>query len=151
MDEKQKILIIDDEEDARSYYMAILEDEGFDFATAENGKEGLQKALEEKPDLIFLDLMMPGGSGIKFFNEIKESEELHDIPVVMITGATQATGVDMKSYVLERPYHDRKVQATGKDTETKPVEFLEKPVDPDDLIQTVNKVLGRKAEEGQDG
>ena len=146
MTDKRKILIVDDDQDAIIYYTTILEEGGFDFITAMNGEEGLEKVQEEKPDIILLDLMMPKKSGIGFFNEVKEKEEFRDIPIIMISGASKATGVDMKSYILQRPFHERKVQVTGREVETKPVEFLDKPVEPDVLIKTVNRVLSQDGE-----
>ena len=144
MDDRHKILIVDDDEDAVVYYTSVLQNGGFECVSAMNGEEGLKKLQEQKPQLILLDLMMPKKSGIAFFNEVKEKKEFQHIPIIIISGASRVTGVDMKSYVLQRPFHERKVRLTGKEIETKPVEFLEKPVEPDILLKAVNKALGKK-------
>lgn len=72
MSPTKKILIIDDEPDARAYLKAILEEDGYETMTASEGEEGLKKAQETPPHLILLDLMMPKKSGVKFLNEIKQ-------------------------------------------------------------------------------
>lgn len=90
-----KILIIDDEPDAISFVTSILENNGFeDHISASNGVEGLELARKEKPDLILLDLMMPEKSGIIMFQELKKDPELGSIPVIIVTGAAEVTGVD---------------------------------------------------------
>lgn len=140
----KKILIIDDEPDARIYYTTILKDQDITFVEAEDGEEGLKRLKEESPDLVLLDLMMPKKGGLRVFNEMKEEPDYQNIPIIIISGATEKTGVDMKHYVYERPFHERKVEVTGKQIETRPAEYLEKPVDPKDLIRTVKKVLASK-------
>lgn len=82
----RKILIIDDEVDVRKYLSTLLIDNGFKVFTAENGKEGLQLAIEHIPDVITLDIAMPGESGFTIFQEFKETAETKDIPIIIITG-----------------------------------------------------------------
>jgi len=137
----KKVLIIDDDPDARLYYTTILEDMDMQFLEAVDGEEGVIKVKQERPDLILLDLMMPKKGGLRVFNELKEDPILQHIPIIMISGATSVTGVDMKKYVYERPHHERRVEVTGKRIQTTPVEFLEKPIDPDHLIEVAKKVL----------
>ena len=60
------------------------------------------------PDLILLDLMMPKKSGIKFLNEIKLNEAFRDIPIIVESGASKVTGVDMKHYLENNPFKERK-------------------------------------------
>ena len=137
----KKIALIDDDKDIITFYKSVLEDEGYSFVEAYDGEEGVKVIQDERPDLILLDLMMPKKGGLKVFNEIKEDENTLSIPVIIVSGATETTGVDMKHYVYQRPYHDRKEEVTGKKVETKPVEYLEKPVEPEVLLNTVKKVL----------
>ena len=136
----KKILIIDDEADARAYLKAILEDEGYEILMAPDGEEGLELARENPPDLITLDLMMPNKSGVKFLNEIKKDDRLKDVPIVVASGARQVTGVDMKQFLEDRPFQDRKTEALGESQPIKPDAFLEKPVNPSELLELVKKL-----------
>ena len=137
----KKIALIDDDPDMITFYKSILEDEGYEFVEAHDGEEGVNVIKNERPDLVLLDLMMPKKGGLKVFNEVKEDETTLSIPVIIISGATKETGVDMKHYVYHRPYLEKKEELTGKKIETKPVEYLEKPVEPQVLLDTVKKVF----------
>jgi two-component system phosphate regulon response regulator PhoB len=139
MSETKRILIIDDEPDARAYLKAILDEEGYETITASDGEEGLNKVQENPPHLILLDLMMPKKSGIKFLNEIKNDEQLKEVPIIVISGARQVTGVDMKHYVEEQPFKERKKEVMGVDFDITPDAFLEKPINPSDLLAIVKK------------
>jgi CheY-like chemotaxis protein len=136
-----KILIIDDEADAISYLEAILQGDGYETVSASDGAEGMKKVRESAPRLILLDLMMPGESGIKFLNEIKGDEKLKEIPVVVQSGVRQVTGVDMKEYLGKQPFRKRKKEALGVDVDITPDAFLEKPINPTELLTTVKKYL----------
>jgi len=96
----KKAVVVEDEQDARQYYSSILS--SLDLEITEAGDEGIRKIREEKPDLVLLDLMMPGKGGFAVFNEIADDPELSRIPVVVISGASSVTGVDMKHYVYNR-------------------------------------------------
>jgi two-component system phosphate regulon response regulator PhoB len=141
MSETKRILIIDDEPDARAYLKAILDEEGYETITASDGEEGLNKVQEKPPHLILLDLMMPKKSGIKFLNEIKIDEQLKGVPIVVVSGTRQVTGVDMKHYLEEQPFKERKKEVLGVDIDITPEAFLEKPVNPSDLLTTVKKFI----------
>lgn len=140
MPDKKCVVIVEDDPDAREYLTAILEDNGYEPVTAVDGEEGLQKVRERKPAVILLDLMMPKKSGMKFLNEIKQDEELKNIPIVVESGASAVTGVDMKKYLEDPPYRDRKVKALGMDIDITPEAYLEKPVDPDMLAEILKKL-----------
>ncbi len=83
---RQKILIVDDEQDILDFLEMLLEDHGYDVCTASNGKLALEKAKEYRPDLITLDLTMPKHSGIKSYHQLKSDSKLSHIPVIIITG-----------------------------------------------------------------
>ncbi len=138
----RKILVVDDDPDILTYVSEILHDHGFEAVTAGDGAAGLAKAREVRPELILLDLMMPRKSGIRFLNEAKQDPSLKDVPIVVVSGATRATGVDMKHFLQEKPFRDRKEKALGIDVDTSPDAYLDKPVDPSTLIDTVRKLLG---------
>ncbi len=80
-----KILVVDDEFIIRDLIRTILEEEGFSVITASEGEEALTKADNELPDLILLDLMMPGKSGLEVCRILKSQAKTKHIPVVMST------------------------------------------------------------------
>lgn len=80
---KENILIIEDEEDLVKGLIINLLDEGYEVDYALNGKEGLRKALKEKPDLILLDIMLPGMNGLEICKELRQNKM--DIPILMLT------------------------------------------------------------------
>jgi len=84
MAEKKKVLVVDDELNIRLLVKIILGN-SYDVLEASNGDEALIKAQEEKPDLILLDIMMPGKDGFTTCNELKSSKATRGIPVVMLT------------------------------------------------------------------
>jgi len=80
------ILIIDDEELIRKRLKKILELDDFNVITAENGKRGIERFIEDKPDIILLDIKMPGMDGIEVLKNIKKQNVDHHSEVIMITG-----------------------------------------------------------------
>lgn len=83
---KKKILIIDDDPNIVDYLVTLFEDNGYATCTAGNAREGLDVARKEIPDLITLDLEMPGEWGPRFYRKMSEDKALKNIPVVVITG-----------------------------------------------------------------
>lgn len=84
-DTKKKILIVDDEESIVEALNSHLKGEGFDVITAKNGKEGLDMALKEHPDLILLDIMMPVMNGIEMFKELRKDEWGKTAQIILLT------------------------------------------------------------------
>ena len=123
MDRRQRILVIDDEPDVVSYLSAFLEDEGFQVLTAGNGPAGLTLARDQAPDLITLDITMPGMSGIEVLTTLRRDDHLNCIPVVIITGVT--------SFDKLTDYRD--VRA--------PEGFMQKPIDLVQLRSTIEGIL----------
>jgi CheY-like chemotaxis protein len=80
-----KILIIEDEPDLLKVFSDMLEQDKFEVIEAKDGKEGLQVAIDSKPDLILLDILMPVMDGIAVLKEIKINEALKNIPVIVLT------------------------------------------------------------------
>jgi len=85
---REKILIIDDEQDLVKLVKEILELEDFQVSCAYDGEEGLKKATGEIPDLILLDIKMPGVNGFQVLERLKIDETTSHIPVVMLTTST---------------------------------------------------------------
>ena len=139
----KKILIVDDEPDAISYVGSVLEDNGYQYISADNGVEGLELARKEKPDMILLDLIMPEKSGVMMFQELKKDPELASIPVIVVSGASEALGVDFKNFMFKQPLRKGKkaVDTTGESKFTEPNAFVEKPVNPAELIEVIKKNL----------
>jgi len=82
---KKKILVVDDEPDLREIIKTTLVVNGYEVVSAADGLEGLEKSKKEKPDLILLDIKMPKMDGYTMLRELKKSEEMKSIPVIMLT------------------------------------------------------------------
>jgi CheY-like chemotaxis protein len=133
------VLVVDDDPDVIEYISAILDDHQMKTMSAINAKEAMKRVQESRPDIILLDLMMPKQSGLGFFNELKRNEEYRDIPVIIVSGASKETGVDMKSFIYDKEISERKQKVMGIDA--KPEAYVEKPVDPEKLIAEIQKFL----------
>jgi two-component system alkaline phosphatase synthesis response regulator PhoP len=125
--EKKCVLVVDDEQDVRSYLKAALEDAGFRVITAVDGFDALKKVEEEIPDLISLDLVMPKRSGAMFHRELRKNKRWAKIPVLIVTGhARDDLGkADFEELIMYGP---------GV--------YLEKPVSPRSYVNAVRKLLG---------
>jgi CheY-like chemotaxis protein len=139
----KRILIVDDEPDAISYISSVLEDNGYEYLSAEDGEQGLELAKKEKPDMILLDLIMPGKSGMLMFQELKKDPELGKIPVIVVSGASDALGVDLRNFMIRQPRKKREkvVETTGETQFTEPNAYVDKPVKPDELIKVIEENL----------
>jgi len=139
----KKILIVDDELDMITFISEILEDHGYTSISAKDGVEGLEALRRENPDLVLLDLMMPKKSGITLFQELRKDPNLSHIPVVIVTGISDVTGVDFRNHMFKQPLQDEKkfVETTGLTKYTIPDGYIEKPFDPDGLIKAVKEAL----------
>jgi CheY-like chemotaxis protein len=133
------VLVVDDDPEVIDYISAILDDHQMKTMSANNAKEAIKRVQETRPDIILLDLMMPKQSGLGFFNELKKNEEYKDIPVIVVSGASKVTGVDMKSFIYDKEISERKQKVMGIDA--KPEAYVEKPVDPEKLIAEIQKFL----------
>ena len=135
-------MIVDDDPDNISIISLIVEDNGYTSVSAKNGKEGFELAKKEKPDLITLDLIMPEQSGIVMFQELKKDPDLCDIPVVIISGASEVTGVDLKHFIFKQAEgYEKVVETSGMGKYSAPNAFVEKPVNPDELVKIINDLL----------
>jgi len=139
----KKILIVDDEPDVISFVSAVLEENGYTSIGAKDGVEGLEVLAKEKPDLVLLDLMMPKKSGITMFQEMRKDPSMSNIPVVVITGVSEVTGVDFRNFMYKQPLRDEKkfVETTGLTKYTVPDGYIEKPIEPGELIKVIKEAL----------
>jgi DNA-binding response OmpR family regulator len=91
---KIKILLADDEENFRRLLKGILESKfNFEILEASNGKMALEKAIAEKPFLVILDIMMPEMDGVQFLHEIRNNQELKNLPVIVCTAINERNKV----------------------------------------------------------
>jgi two-component system nitrogen regulation response regulator NtrX len=116
------VLIVDDEEGIRESLSGILEDEGYKILTSSSGEEALKALKEHNPDLIFLDVWLPGMDGIVTLREIKEVKP--DLPVIMISG------------------HGN-IELAVKATRMGAYDFLEKPLSLERILLATNRALER--------
>lgn len=123
---KKRVLIIDDEERFCRLVKMNLELEGdYEVSFSVNGKEGLKLAKKLKPDLILLDILMPGMDGLTVLKKLKEDEEIIQIPVVMLTAKDD---------------EETKLQALQSYNDL----YLIKPVESSVLKLKIEEVLSRK-------
>ena len=85
----KKILVVDDSPTTRDLIAGTLQSKGYQTVTAENGEEALQKAEAEHPDLILLDVVMPGQNGFQVCRQLKTEDSTKDIKVILVTSKNQ--------------------------------------------------------------
>jgi CheY-like chemotaxis protein len=122
---QKKILVVDDEPDARDFFITVLEDNGYATVSARDGNEALQRLEEGLPDLVTLDITMPEKSGVGVYRKLKEVEAYKEIPVIIITGVSD----DFKQFISTR----RQVPP--------PEGYLAKPIEPGQLLEKVAELL----------
>ena len=121
-----RILVVDDERDITALVAYHLAKEGFRVSTAASGPDALKAAAEERPDLVVLDLMLPGLSGYEVLQELRHREESREVGVLVLT-ARRDEGDRIKGLSL------------GAD------DYLVKPFAPQELVLRVGAVLRRLA------
>jgi sigma-B regulation protein RsbU (phosphoserine phosphatase) len=89
MDDRGVIMIVEDMPEVLDMLTDILADEGYVVVSANNGEQGLALAISDHPDLILLDIHMPGMSGFEVFRKLKSLTDCRDIPVVFLTGSVE--------------------------------------------------------------
>jgi len=124
----RKILVVDDEEDVRLFLTTVFEDAGAEVITATDGDEAIAMAREHQPDLISLDLSMPGKDGVETFVELRKTPETQEIPVCVVTGHPE-----FRQVIYDRPV-------------TPPEGYLGKPVDEDKLVAYAHHIIEHREE-----
>ena len=117
------ILIVDDDEEIRLFLATLLTDEGAAVLQAADGDEAVETAARTKPDLITLDLSMPGKDGVENFCELRENPATEETPVCIITGYPE-----YRKLIYDRPV-------------SPPEGFINKPCDPDHVVTTVRRII----------
>jgi len=125
----KKVLIVDDEAPIREMIMVALEMAGYDCLEAENTQIAHGIIVDQQPDLILLDWMLPGVSGIEFARRLKKDELTEDVPIIMLTAKSE---------------EDNKIQGleVGAD------DYITKPFSPRELVARLKAVLRRTTPEG---
>ena len=118
---KKKILIVEDDLDIRIMMEYILR-EDYDLILCEDGRSGIDKAVEERPDLILLDIYMPGISGLEVCKVVRDNSEISETPIILLTAGA------LKEEVSEG-------YAIGAD------DYIFKPFEPEELIERIERLL----------
>lgn len=122
--ESKQILCIEDEPEMIDLIRLILGRRGFDVIGAAGGKEGLEKALQQPPDLILLDLMMPDMDGWEVYQQLKADDKTKNIPVIVVTAKAQSIDKVLGLHIA------------------KVDDYIAKPFSPQELLASVDKVFG---------
>ncbi|RTZ98712.1 MAG: response regulator [Deltaproteobacteria bacterium] len=127
----RKVLIVDDDPDARLFNATVVEESGFIPVEAENGEQGLKMIKEEAPDLVILDVLMPRQSGIRLYRELKTDKSLKNVKVIMLSGITKRTFLRSQNALTE----------FGGEKIPEPETYIEKPVEPEELAGVIKRML----------
>ncbi len=128
----RKILVVDDEDDARTFISTVLEDAGAQIVTAASGDHALVVARKERPDAMTLDISMPGRDGVDVFGELRDDPDTADIAICVITGHPE----------FRKVIYQRAVPP--------PEGYLNKPVSAKDLVGTMRRILSlRERKQGR--
>ncbi len=125
MEQRKKILIVDDERDIVKALMIRLQGAGYEVVTAFDGAQGVFMAHKEKPDLIILDIRMPAGDGFSVAQRLKRSIHTFSIPVIFLTGSPEKNASE-------------KAMALGARF------FVKKPYDPEELLDAIKRALEKE-------
>jgi len=128
----KRVLLVDDEKDMLFMLRFRMEAAGYEVISAEDGIEGYASALRDKPDIILLDVLLPGIDGLQLCRKLKDSEALSRIPVLILT-ASNVKDVE------------RKCSDAGADG------YLKKPFDSLELLGKVKFLLGDNCSSGETG
>ena len=112
----KKILIIDDDPVVVKYLQAVFSDNGYLTCTASSSMEGLEVVQQEKPDLITLDLQMPGEWGPRFYRKLRKEPDLKDIPIIVISGIDGDHAVKGAVAFVSKPFDPEKIIGIVKNT-----------------------------------
>ncbi|UCH21079.1 MAG: response regulator [Deltaproteobacteria bacterium] len=132
---KNKILVVDDELDMRIFISTLLETSGYEPIMTSNGKDGIRQARTRLPDIIILDVMMPGEGGVQMYRQLKTDAILKNIPVIMLSAVAEKTFshyLKMLNVRLENPVPD-------------PEAYMEKPPEADELLKITESLIRRKS------
>ena len=125
------VLVVDDDPDVIKYVSTILEKIGCQIISAKNGEEAMNKIGHTRPDLVVLDVLMPKRSGIKMYRELKTSDSLKSIPVIILSGISEKTFLRSQEALSE----------FAGESVPEPSVYIEKPLKPKQFTQIVQDLL----------
>jgi two-component system, OmpR family, phosphate regulon response regulator PhoB len=128
---KRTVLIVDDAMDMRVFIAALFKTHGYRTAACRDGSTALVKAREMLPDLIILDVMMPGTGGALMYQSLKTDHRLRQIPVIMLSAVGQRS---FQHYL-------KMLNINRVDPLPDPDAYLEKPPDARHLLDTANRLM----------
>lgn len=129
------VLVVDDEMHLRLFIKAVFESAGFTVGTASDGEQGLAWVRENRPDLVSLDLMMPGQGGIRLLQQIRQDPELADIRVMVVSAIDDTTF-----------HHAMATVQAGVDERISPVDgYVEKPPTAELILKEAERILENRA------
>ena len=128
---KKKILIVDDEMDMRIFISTLLETSGYKAVATRDGKDGIRKARDILPDLIILDVMMPGEGGVQMYRQLKTDKTLKDIPVIMLSAVAE------KSFI----HYLKMLNIQLNNSIPYPDAYMEKPPEAEELLKITGKLI----------
>jgi CheY-like chemotaxis protein len=126
----KSILIAEDTKAIRTIIAFLLRSRGFDVVESANGTDALEKALTLRPDLIVLDVIMPGMTGFDVCSYLKANEETRDIPILILTSVTSSSG--------KSDEHWKRISNAD--------EFVSKPFKAHDLVERIDRLLEKRSE-----
>ena len=129
---KKTVLIVEDELDMRIFISTLLETSGYQPVMTRDGNEGMLKARDVCPDLIILDVMMPGEGGVQMYRQLKTHDTLCAIPVIMLSAVARKTF----SHYLNM------VNARLKKPIPEPDAYIEKPPEAEDILKMTATLIG---------
>ena len=129
---KKTVLIVEDELDMRIFISTLLETSGYRPIMTRDGREGIIKAREVDPDLIILDVMMPGEGGVQMYRQLKTDDSLMNIPVILLSGVAKKTFA----------HYLKMLNARIEESIPEPSAYLEKPPEAEDLIKLTERLIG---------
>jgi CheY-like chemotaxis protein len=148
MSDPTHLLIVEDTEETAIFLSRILEDHGYQYQVARNGVEAISALRKNRPELVLLDIMMPRRSGIQVLREMKSDPNLEGIPVIVVTGVSEITGVDLCTGQEEPNQDEGDVVAHqlgsalgDRIRDLTPDALIEKPIDPSRLIGQIQRLL----------
>jgi DNA-binding response OmpR family regulator len=136
MTSQQRILVVDDNHSLVRVIGRLLEKHGFEVLTAFDGLQALRKAREARPDLIILDIVMPGMDGSEVCRHLEGEPDTATIPILMLTVKGRVDGVD-----LDEETFDTRIQERVRAFDAGAVDFLSKPVPAQVLMSRVRRLL----------
>ncbi|MBW2650713.1 MAG: response regulator [Deltaproteobacteria bacterium] len=122
----KRVLVVEDNKNNMRLLVKLLNKHGYETIKAETGEEGVQLAIEEKPDLILMDIKLPGIDGMEATKRIRASESNGKVPIIAITSYAMAG--DRERYLKEG--------FTG---------YIEKPIDPYKIIKEIEEIWRKKS------